>query len=394
MGGGRPSEPGPRSWAARLFDRDPSLWSSDPPSRPGSPSASAGSTRPAHFREQIPALEGFGEALRADGFKAAVVAGMGGSSLAPEVLQRDLRGDPGLARPARPRFDRSGRRRRRRRRPRSRSRPCSSWPASPGPRPSRSRSRPMPGLGSRRRSTLRHEHRESPARLMAAITDPGKSIAGDPPPRRAARGLPQPARHRRPLLGADLCRARAGEPHRPVARRPARGRRSACSSAAASPSRPRTRAWPWASPWVPLALAAPAGAGRDKVTFIADPEIASLGSWLEQLIAESTGKQGVGIVPVDLEPLGAPAGLRAGPGLRPARPGRLGRSRCRRRRDDAPTPSSSSSPAAGHPVIRIELADRSTSAASSCAGRSPRRSPGPSSASTRSTSPTSRRPRS
>ncbi len=44
--------------------------------------------------------------------------------------------------------------------------------------------------------------------------------------------------------------------------------------------------------------------GRDKLTIVADPGLESIGSWLEQLIAESTGKQGRGIVPVDLEPLG------------------------------------------------------------------------------------------
>ncbi|MGC1378386.1 MAG: bifunctional transaldolase/phosoglucose isomerase [Anaerolineales bacterium] len=43
--------------------------------------------------------------------------------------------------------------------------------------------------------------------------------------------------------------------------------------------------------------------GRDKLTIIADPALASVGSWLEQLIAESTGKLGKGVVPVDLEPL-------------------------------------------------------------------------------------------
>lgn len=48
-------------------------------------------------------------------------------------------------------------------------------------------------------------------------------------------------------------------------------------------------------------------AGRDKLTLVADPGLESVGSWLEQLIAESTGKQGKGIVPVDLEPLGAPS---------------------------------------------------------------------------------------
>ena len=47
--------------------------------------------------------------------------------------------------------------------------------------------------------------------------------------------------------------------------------------------------------------------GRDKVTLITSPRIFDLGAWLEQLLAESTGKQGKGLVPIDLESLGAPA---------------------------------------------------------------------------------------
>lgn len=46
--------------------------------------------------------------------------------------------------------------------------------------------------------------------------------------------------------------------------------------------------------------------GRDKVTLIASPKIASLGTWLEQLLAESTGKQGKGFIPVNEEALGDP----------------------------------------------------------------------------------------
>jgi hypothetical protein len=53
-----------------------------------------------------------------------------------------------------------------------------------------------------------------------------------------------------------------------------------------------------------LAIGTLAQAGCDKLTFLIDDELESLGGWLEQLIAESTGKHGVGIVPVDLEPLG------------------------------------------------------------------------------------------
>jgi transaldolase / glucose-6-phosphate isomerase len=46
--------------------------------------------------------------------------------------------------------------------------------------------------------------------------------------------------------------------------------------------------------------------GRDKVTIIASPAISDLGAWLEQLLAESTGKQGHGIIPVDREELASP----------------------------------------------------------------------------------------
>ena len=52
-----------------------------------------------------------------------------------------------------------------------------------------------------------------------------------------------------------------------------------------------------------LALAAQYAAGRDKLTLIASPGLASLPLWIEQLVAESTGKQGKGIVPVTDEPL-------------------------------------------------------------------------------------------
>jgi transaldolase/glucose-6-phosphate isomerase len=47
--------------------------------------------------------------------------------------------------------------------------------------------------------------------------------------------------------------------------------------------------------------------GRDKVTVVASQGIADFGAWLEQLLAESTGKIGKGIVPVDAEPVGPPA---------------------------------------------------------------------------------------
>jgi transaldolase / glucose-6-phosphate isomerase len=58
--------------------------------------------------------------------------------------------------------------------------------------------------------------------------------------------------------------------------------------------------------WLGLVMGELALQGRDKVTFIVAPPVESFGLWAEQLIAESTGKHGRGILPVADEPLGAP----------------------------------------------------------------------------------------
>lgn len=55
--------------------------------------------------------------------------------------------------------------------------------------------------------------------------------------------------------------------------------------------------------WLGAAMGAMATEGRDKLTLIASPAIASFGIWAEQLVAESTGKEGKGILPVVDEPL-------------------------------------------------------------------------------------------
>ena len=55
------------------------------------------------------------------------------------------------------------------------------------------------------------------------------------------------------------------------------------------------------------ALAGLAKAGRDKVTLVLSRKLRGLGPWIEQLLAESLGKDGKGLVPVDDEPLGPPA---------------------------------------------------------------------------------------
>ncbi len=59
--------------------------------------------------------------------------------------------------------------------------------------------------------------------------------------------------------------------------------------------------------WLGVALGILARAGRDKLTLLIEPRYAALGAWIEQLVAESTGKRGVGIIPVDGEEVGDPS---------------------------------------------------------------------------------------
>jgi len=58
--------------------------------------------------------------------------------------------------------------------------------------------------------------------------------------------------------------------------------------------------------WLGAAIGEAARQGRDKLTFVVSPRIESFGLWVEQLVAESTGKHGRGILPVAGEPLGKP----------------------------------------------------------------------------------------
>jgi len=94
-------------------------------------------------------------------------------------------------------------------------------------------------------------------------------------------------------------------------------------------------------------LGVAANHGRDKITIVASPGIFDLGAWLEQLIAESTGKIGKGIIPVDREKL--------------AKPAAYGNDRVFAYLRLANKPNSAQDVAvaaiekAGHPVIRITL---------------------------------------
>jgi transaldolase / glucose-6-phosphate isomerase len=282
------------SWAERLFDRDTTLWSDDADVRADIADRLGWLDAPAHFTRQAGALEGFGDGIREAGFDTAVVMGMGGSSLAPDILHRTFGSaegylalrildstDPAAVAATVDDLD-----------------PLETlWIVASKSGTTTEPLAFMADAWSRVEAALEQRKADQkPGEFFAVITDPGKSLAAIPhhdelreeflnPPDIGGRysALTYVGLVPASLIGLDLdALLSAGSAMLALCREPD----------------------PRENPGVQLGvtLGGLAKAGRDKLTFLADPAIANFGSWLEQLIAESTGKHGVGIVPVDLEP--------------------------------------------------------------------------------------------
>ena len=98
-----------------------------------------------------------------------------------------------------------------------------------------------------------------------------------------------------------------------------------------------------------LTLGAAVNAGRDKITIFTSPEIYDLGAWMEQLIAESTGKLGKGITPVDRETIAAPRAY--------GNDRIFTYIRLKGTADASQDAKVAALEAAGYPVARVEIAD-------------------------------------
>ena len=283
------------NWAQRLFDRDTSLWTRDPDVSADIKDRLGWLDAPDHFQLQIAALEGFGDGLGEAGFDTAVVMGMGGSSLAPDVFRQTFGTAEGYL-PLRI-LD-------------------STDPAAVGAvmddldpletlwivaSKSGTTTEPlafMAAAWSRVEAQLEARGSDQkPGEFFAVITDPGRSLEAIPhhddlreeflnPPDIGGRyaALTYVGLVPASIIGLDLDALLAS-----------------AAAVVAACREPDARVNPGVQ--LGLAIAGLAAMGRDKLTFLADFEIASFGAWLEQLIAESTGKQGGGIVPVDNEPL-------------------------------------------------------------------------------------------
>jgi transaldolase/glucose-6-phosphate isomerase len=243
----------------------------------------------------LPALQAFQDEVKAEGFQHVLLLGMGGSSLGPEVLAETFGKQPGF--PELLILD-------------------STDPAQVEATAARvDLARTLCIVSSKSGSTLEPNIFKAlfwdrmkaavggkAGRHFVAVTDPGSKMQGVAEGdgfRQVFMGDPAIGGRYSVLSNFGMVPAAAMGLDLPAFLRSASEMVRSC--AAGTP--------PDHNPGVKLGcvLGAANKAGRDKVTIIASPAIADVGAWLEQLLAESTGKGGHGIVPVDLEPLGAPA---------------------------------------------------------------------------------------
>ena len=360
------------SWADRAIGRrDPSVWSGDDVVQRAIATRLGWLEAPFHFADETGELKAFASALKAEGFTTAVLGGMGGSSLAPALLAHVFGvAESGLQMRVLDSTD-----------------PAAVAATLDDLNPtetlfivSTKSGTTAESLSFQAYQWARIENVQEvagvwptePGNFMAAITDPEASLRAIPhhdqarevflnPPDVGGRysaltyvGLVPGA-----ILGIDLDQLLE------------RARAMVMACGVSDPTK---------NPGLALGLAMGvfAANGRDKLTFVIDRELAAFGPWVEQLIAESTGKEtlasigkraaakragqpepkadGVGVVPVEGEPLGVP--------------GAYGNDRVfvRITLDGSPGPDPSIGSnvdarlvelaAAGHPVIRIAVGSK------------------------------------
>lgn len=271
--------------AKRIWQKDATLWKSDPDNIKIINNSLGWLTVADEMIGVIDDLVEFSESIRDRGFQHVMVCGMGGSSLCPEVLARTFGRQPGFpellvldstdpdviaAFKARIDVER-----------------CLFIIAS------KSGSTTEPNVFYKFWYEEVRKLKENPGDNFVAITDPGSPLVETAKELKFQRtflnqsdiggrysalsyfGMVPAA-----LMGLDV-------------RRLLEGARQAAQSSDVAVE-------------LGVAMGDNAVAGRDKLTLVIDQRLETLGLWIEQLIAESTGKEGTGILPVNGEPLGTP----------------------------------------------------------------------------------------
>jgi len=283
-------------FASRLWRRDDTLWGDDPARRAVAANRLGWLDVVPKMRAEFESLRAFAAKVAAEGFTHAVLLGMGGSSLAPEVLRLVLgaRSAGALELTV---LDNTS--------------PAAVRAVADSHDPRRT----LFVVSSKSGGTLevtsfeKYFHAwvaaargEEAGRSFVAITDPGTSLEELAHARGYRRTFVNPpdigGRYSAlsffglvpaALIGANLDELAAG----------ALAEAEACGPGVRAAENPGLR--------LGAALGELALAGRNKLTLVLPAALAPLGAWIEQLVAESTGKQGRGIVPVNEEPLGDPA---------------------------------------------------------------------------------------
>lgn len=269
----------------RIWQKDATLWKSDPDNIKIINSSLGWLTIADEMIGVIDDLVEFSESVRSSGFEHVMVCGMGGSSLCPEVLARTFGRQPGFPEllvldstdpdviaAFKDRIDIEH---------------CLFIIAS------KSGSTTEPNVFQKFWYEEVNKLRDNPGDNFVAITDPGSPLVETAKDLKFRRtflnqsdiggrysalsyfGMVPAA-----LMGLDVRRLLEG------------ARRAAQSNDAAVE--------------LGVTMGDNAAAGRDKLTLVIDRSLETLGLWIEQLIAESTGKEGTGILPVNGEPLGSP----------------------------------------------------------------------------------------
>jgi transaldolase/glucose-6-phosphate isomerase len=325
-----------KRFAERLWSKDASAWTDDAAAQKQIRHALGWLTAPDASAAGLGPVRAFADEVRADGIRHAVVLGMGGSSLCVETLKGVLSAAAGA--------------------PRLHVLDSTHPDAVKALEGELDLDKTLFLVASKSGSTLEPNSLFAhfweavsrlpgkPGRRFLAVTDPGTSLEKLARERGFRKVFLNPADvggRFSALTLFGLVPALLGGLDAAALLTRARAAAKACSPETPTRENPGLR--------LGAALGRHARDGRDKLTLVLDPRLEAFGAWVEQLVAESTGKDGKGILPVVGEPLGAPADY--------GRDRLFVRLALKGRPDAGTDKRLTALEAAGHPVVRLTLDD-------------------------------------
>ena len=286
---------GDNDFPKRIWSKDAAVWKSDPEHQKIIRNALGWLDVTSLLLANAEDLKAFAEEIRREGFEYAVVLGMGGSSLCPEVFARSFGKLDRISAALCARFHLW-------------LEPCALWKIRSKVEKtlfivaSKSGTTTEPVMFHRYfYARVKEKLGGNAGRNFVAITDPDTQLGADAKRDNFRRVFLNPpdigGRYSALSFFGMVPFAVMGGDVRVLLERAERMVQT-CGASVPTAGQSRCPAWRHAGGC--------AQQGRDKLTLIASEPVASVGLWIEQLIAESTGKEGKGILPVAGEPLGAP----------------------------------------------------------------------------------------